>query len=161
MLVRFVLSMCCLLFTASQLWAQATATGKVYAVDISPGFIKHLRKRAKEKGLRNVEVVLSKENSAELADASVDVVFVCDTYHHFEYHTEMLRSIHSALRRGGRLVVIDFERIPGKSPQWLLKHVRAGKAEFKKEIEQAGFRFQEEVKFPGFRQNYFLRFEKP
>lgn len=140
--------------------AAVTDKGKVYALEISPGFVKHLKKRVKEKGLQNVEVVLSKEDSTELPEGAVDVVFVCDTYHHFEHHEEMLRSIHSALRKGGQLVVIDFERIPGKTAEWLLEHVRAGKEKFKKEIEQAGFRFQEEVKFPAFRQNYFLRFKK-
>ena len=61
---------------------------------------------------------------------------------------------------GGRLVVIDFDRIPGKSRQWILDHTRAGKEVFRAEIEAAGFEFVEEVKIPGFVENYFLKFEK-
>lgn len=138
-----------------------TGTGKVYAVDISPKLVEHMRNRAKEQGLDNVEVVLSKENSIELPAASVDFVFVCDTYHHFEFYTEMLLSIRDALRPGGQLIIIDFERIPGTSREWVLGHVRAGKDRFKSEIRQSGFRFIEEVKIAGFRENYFLRFERP
>ena len=141
--------------------AATTQQGRVYAVDISPRLIEYLKKRVHEEGLKNVRVVPSREDSTELASESVDVVFVCDTYHHFEYHADMLLSIRNALRQGGQLIVIDFNRIPGKSREWLLGHVRAGKDQFKKEIQQSGFRFKEEVKIAGFRENYFLRFERP
>ena len=137
-----------------------TDKGKVYAVDISPKFVAYIKERVASAGLKNVEVILSSENSVRLAEGSVDVVFLCDTYHHFEYPGAMLRSIHSALGKDGRLVVIDFERIPGKSREWVLNHVRAGKARVNEEITQAGFRFRDEVRIDGFLENYFLRFEK-
>jgi predicted methyltransferase len=70
----------------------------------------------------------------------------------------MLASIRRALRPGGSLVVVDFERIAGVSPDWILKHVRAGKEQFRAEIEAGGFRFIEEVKL--MRENYFLRFSR-
>ena len=66
-----------------------------------------------------------------------------------------------ALRSKGQLILIDFERIPGKSSDFILGHVRAGKEVFRREVERSGFRFVEEVQIPGFRDNYFLRFEKP
>ncbi len=138
-----------------------TKTGKVYAIEISEGLIRYMRERVKREGLENVEIVLSKEDSTELPADSVDVVFLCDVYHHFEYHEAMLRSMHKALSSDGQIVLIDFERIPGKTKQWLLDHVRAGKEVFVKEIEQAGFKFVEEVKISGFTENYFLRFQKP
>jgi ubiquinone/menaquinone biosynthesis C-methylase UbiE len=135
--------------------------GKVYAIDISPRLIDHMKQRVADEGLTNVEVILSTEKSVELAEAAVDAVFVCDTYHHFEYYEAMLGSISSALRPGGQLIVIDFERIPGVSRSWTLGHVRAGKERFTSEIEQAGFRFVEEVEISGLQENYFLRFERP
>lgn len=135
--------------------------GKVHALDISPGLIAFLEKRVVDEGLENVEVSMSSPSSTDLPDASIDLAFVCDTYHHFEYHEAMLRSLRDSLRPGGGLVVIDFERIPGTSRDWVLEHVRAGKAQIRREIEAAGFRFREEVTIPGFRENYFLRFERP
>jgi hypothetical protein len=60
-----------------------------------------------------------------------------------------------------KLCIIEFERIPGKLRDFILGHVRAGKEEFRKEIEDAGFVFKEEVKIPGFKEDYFLIFEKP
>ncbi len=136
------------------------AMGKVFAVDISPKLIAHMNKRIVDEGITNVEVVLSKEKSTELRDRSVDVVFICDTYHHFEHYEAMMRSIFSALRPGGQLIVIDFERIPGVSREWTLGHIRAGKEKFSSEITQAGFRLVEEIKITGFKENYFLRFER-
>ncbi len=135
--------------------------GKVFAVDISPKLIDHMNKRIADEGLTNVNVKLSKEKSAELASASVDVVFVCDTYHHFEHYKAMLSSIFGALRPGGQLIVIEFERLPEVSREWVLGHVRAGKETFTSEIIGAGFRLVEEVKITGFKENYFLRFERP
>ncbi len=58
-------------------------------------------------------------------------------------------------------MVIDFERIPGVSRDFILGHVRAGKEEFKAEIEQAGFQFIDELKIAEFKENYLLRFKKP
>jgi hypothetical protein len=58
-------------------------------------------------------------------------------------------------------VVVDFERIEGKSRDWLLEHVRAGKETFRKEIEAAGFEFVEEPTIEGLEENYFLKFRKP
>ena len=67
--------------------------GKVYAVDITESFIGHIEKTCKEQGIENVACVVSTPQSAELPAESVDLVFLCDTYHHFEYPRTMLASI--------------------------------------------------------------------
>lgn len=135
--------------------------GKVYAVDISPKFCFHVRERARELGLDQVEVVLSNDRSTELPENSVDAVFLCDVYHHFEYHEDMLRSIRRALKPGGRFVFVDFHRIEGVTREWLLGHVRAGQEVFRAEVEAAGFVLEEEVDVPAFEDNYCLRFIAP
>jgi ubiquinone/menaquinone biosynthesis C-methylase UbiE len=136
------------------------STGRVYAVDISPSFLKHLRKLVMDQKLANVEVVAGDDRSTRLPPNVVDVAFVCDTYHHFEHPQETLKSIFAALKPGGMLVVVDFERIAGQSRDWTMTHVRAGKAEFRREIEQVGFVFRDEVKIEGFKENYLIRFRK-
>ena len=136
--------------------------GRVYAVDLSPRFLEHLRDRvAKDDQLARVEVVRAVEDSVELAAASVDLAFVCDTYHHFEYPQSTLASLYTAIRSGGSLVIVDFERIPGKTRKWLLDHVRASKQVFRHEIESAGFHFEDEVPIDGLEENYMLRFRRP
>jgi predicted methyltransferase len=101
-------------------------------------------------------VVRGTETSVELPPASVDLVFVCDTYHHFEHPKETLASIRRALRPGGVLMVVDFKREPGKTAAWITEHVRAGQAVVTAEIEAAGFGKPEEL--PLLKENYVLRF---
>ncbi len=140
--------------------AAVTNSGRVFAMDISPRLIEYVKQRVAKEGLKNVDIVLSKEDSIELPAGSVDMVFTCDTYHHFEYYEEMLRSIRQSLRQGGALIVIDFHRIEGVSREWVLGHVRAGEEQVRTEIEKAGFQFVEEVEIPNLKENYFLRFKK-
>ncbi|MEE8142648.1 MAG: methyltransferase domain-containing protein [Planctomycetota bacterium] len=133
--------------------------GKVYAVDIAPGFIQHINKLVKEERLENVVPVLCKEDSVELPIESVDIAFICDTYHHFEYPNSTMASLCRALRPGGQVVVIDFHRIEGVSSDWILSHVRAGEEVFTAEIEAAGFREGQPTR-QFLQQNYILRFVK-
>jgi ubiquinone/menaquinone biosynthesis C-methylase UbiE len=144
------------------LFAEAVGeSGRVFAVDISPKFIERLRTRASQPGLESVTVVLGKERSVELGEASIDLAFVCDTYHHFEYPRSTLASLHRAIRPGGSLVIVDFKRIPGESRDWVLEHLRAGEDVFTKEIEAAGFERVEQVAIEGLKENYVLRFRRP
>jgi len=142
--------------------AQATgAEGKVYAVDIAPPFLEQIQQRADAQRLAQVETVLCREDSVTLPSNSIDLAFICDTYHHFEYPRSTLTSIFRALTPGGRLVIVDFKRIPGESREWVLDHVRAGQQTTRDEVEAAGFEFEDEVAIDGLKENYLLRFRKP
>jgi ubiquinone/menaquinone biosynthesis C-methylase UbiE len=132
--------------------------GKVYAVDIASSFLDHIGKTCKEAGITNVQTVLCTDRSVELPPASVDLVFICDVYHHFEFPYRTLDTIHKALKPGGQLVVIDFHRIEGKSSAFVMGHVRAGQEVFTKEILSSGFRQVGEEQL--LKENYFVRFEK-
>ncbi|MCD0459304.1 class I SAM-dependent methyltransferase [Roseiconus lacunae] len=145
----------------SRLFAKRTGwDGWVYSVDISTSFLQHIADRATNEGIENLTTVLGTDTSIRLPPESVDLVFICDTYHHFESPQQTLASISRALKPGGRLILIDFERIPGVSREWLLGHVRAGKDAFKAEVIESGLQFVDEVKVQGFEENYLLRFEK-
>ena len=135
--------------------------GRVYALDIAPTFIEALKERVKREGLEQVEVRLSKERSVELPALSIDAAWVCDTYHHFEYPQHVLFSLYKAIRPLGALYVVDFERIQGTSRPWVMEHVRGDKKTTIKEIEQAGFVFEEQIPVPGLVENYLLRFRRP
>lgn len=132
--------------------------GRVYAVDIVPEFLEQIQRRARAAGWQQVRTVRGGERSTHLPPRSVDLVFVCDTYHHFEYPRAMLASIHRALKPGGVLVLVDFRRVPGESSEWVLNHVRAGEEEFTAEIEAAGFQKIGRADF--LQENYLVRFRK-
>lgn len=139
----------------------ATATGPrgtVYAVDIVPEFLRLVARRASEAGQRNIHTVLCTERSVALPENSVDLAFLCDVYHHFEYPTASLDTLRRALRKGGEVVVIDFKRVPGVSSEWVMNHVRAGQEVVTAEFEAAGFRKVAEVGL--LKDNYLVRFRK-
>lgn len=132
--------------------------GTVYAVDIAQRFVTHTLLSSRARGLKNVKGIVCDQDDVKLPENSVDLVFLCDTYHHFEFPEKTMASIHRALKPGGRLYVIDFERIEGKSSDWILNHVRAGREVFQKEIEETGFELAKD--FNIFEENYFLMFQK-
>lgn len=133
--------------------------GEVHAVEISPNFLKHLRTLSGDRTSGNLIVVEGTGRSVALGVDTIDTAFICDVYHHFEYPGDSLSSLRKAIRPGGSLYLIDFHRIPGESPEWLLEHVRAGRDVFQAEIEGAGFELSEEIVLEGLEDNYFLRFE--
>jgi len=75
--------------------------GQVIAVDIAPNFLDHIAKTNRELDIRNVDTLQCKPDSTELPADSVDVAFICDTYHHFEYPNKTMASLHRALKPGG------------------------------------------------------------
>ncbi len=144
------------LFT--RLFAQAVGKqGNVVAVDISQKFLDHIAQASREAGLTQIQTVLCSEDSTKLPEKSVDVAYICDTYHHFEYPLKTMTSLRHALKPGGRVILIDFQRIEGKSSDWTMNHVRAGQEVFEKEILEAGFRKTREEK-ELLSENYFVEF---
>ena len=138
--------------------AQVAPEGQVFAVDIAEKFLQAIQESSAAAGLKNVQTVLGTADDVKLAPASVDLVFLCDTYHHFEFPQKSLASIHRALRPGGRVVIVDFKRIEGVSSEWILQHVRAGQEVVTQEFEANGFRLVDTQDF--LQENYLLRFER-
>ncbi len=147
------------LFT--QLFAeQVGPKGTVFAVDIGPAFLKHIAERAKQHGHEQlVKTVLNKPDSVELPPGSIDVAFLCDTYHHFEHPARMLDSIHLALRPVGRLIVIDFD-LRQDSGEFVKQRARATKEVYYREIVAAGFELIDRKDVPAIRDNFYAEFRR-
>lgn len=148
-------------FMAMLFARQVGPSGRVIAAEISKPFALAIALRAKNEGIANLSTVVGTQTDTGLAANSMDIVFTSDVYHHFEQVTATLASIKRALKPGGRFIVVDFERIPGVSPESTLKHVRAGKETVIEEVLAAGFKLREEVKTLGLKTNYYLIFERP
>jgi ubiquinone/menaquinone biosynthesis C-methylase UbiE len=134
--------------------------GRVYAVDIGPVFVKYIDQQAKRHGFdRIIKTVLNKEDSTELPAGSIDVAFVCDTYHHFERPAKMLASIHRALRPGGRLVIVDFD-LRKESGDFVKKRARAAKEVYFREIAAAGFQQVATKNAPKIKDNFYAEFRR-
>jgi len=135
--------------------------GRVLAVDISPAFLQHIEAVAAANELDNVRTVLGRQEGTTLEAGTVDVVFHSDTYHHFEDPAAMNRDLFRALKPGGQLYVVDFDRRLGESSEFVLRHVNVDAATVQREIEAAGFEFVERIELPELEQNFFLHFRRP
>jgi len=132
--------------------------GTVYAIDISGTFIENILRTCREQGLTNVQGIVNTPTDIGLPAGSIDLAFISDTYHHFEFPQQTLASIHRALRSDGRVIIIDFRRDPRISSNWVMGHVRGNKAQVTGEVQASGFRLVDDK--PLMRTNYFLEFIK-
>lgn len=126
--------------------------GEVFAVEINRAYLAHIRQRAAKEKLRNVRTVLGREDDPLLAPASIDAVLLLKTYHEIAKPGEFMRHVRDALRKGGRVGIIDRN---GKGDDHGLDA-----AVVIEELRRAGFRLTSQhdfVKADG--EDYFLIFE--
>jgi len=112
-------------------------SGRAYAVDIEPGMVRHLARRAREEKLPQLRSVLGAPEDPRLPEA-VDIVFLCNTYHHIEQRTGYFRRVRARLRGAGRLVVVDFKM--GEIPVGPPESMRVTPARLDRELVAAGYR---------------------
>ncbi len=130
------------------------ASGLVMAVDISPEMIVDLNRRIRDAGLANVRTILAAPDDPLLLPASVDLVFICDTWHHIGGQAEYLANLRKALKPGGRVVIIDFKK--EETPVGPPMEMRVARDQVVHELEQGGFRLASEPTFLPYQ--YFLVF---
>jgi len=86
--------------------------GHVYAVEISPGFVELLQKKKETEGLGNTTVIRGSVTDTGLpSDLQADMVLLVDVYHHIEYVQTYMTKVREGMRKGGKLVLIDFHRV--------------------------------------------------
>lgn len=81
--------------------------GFVYAVEINPEYVRHIKRRAKREKLSNIRTVLGKPDDPMLLRASIDAVLLLKTYHEIGRPIAFLRHLRASLRPGARLGIID------------------------------------------------------
>ena len=112
-------------------------TGKVYGQDIQPEMIELLQKRLVKEKITNVEPLLGLVDDPRLPPASVDLELLVDVYHEFSEPQKMLRGLRSALKPGGRLVLLEYRKEDPTIPIRLEHKMTVEEA--KLEVEAEGF----------------------
>ncbi|MEW6212454.1 MAG: methyltransferase domain-containing protein [Acidobacteriota bacterium] len=136
-------------------WRLAEAVGpqgKAIALEIDSNLVEKVKADAIKRNLPNMEARLVPTDDPQLAPNSVDVVFLCDTYHHINNRVAYFAKVRLALRQGGRLVILDMVRSRKNQDHSVVRE------EVIEELQQAGFRLAKEfdVLLP---RQYFLTFE--
>mgnify|MGYP006297075683 CR=1 FL=1 len=129
--------------------------GKVYAVDVNPDMIRHLNRRILEEELPQVQTVLAEPNHPLLHPASVDLFFICNTWHHIETRSAYLGLIREILKPGGKVIMLDFKKanLPVGPPL----QMKISRGDLIGEMNQAGFRLSREWDVLPYQ--YFLAFQ--
>lgn len=131
--------------------------GKVLAVDISPQMLGIIRAKKSKGTFTNVVTVQSSIKSTTLDEESIDCALIVDAYHEFSYPREMASSIFKALKKEGRLILIEYRKEDPSVPIKLLHKMTQKQAI--KEISQVGFVWKKTLDF--LPQQHFMVFEKP
>jgi ubiquinone/menaquinone biosynthesis C-methylase UbiE len=141
-------------YFALRIASEVGPSGRVWAVDVSPEMIVYLNERVRDAGVRNVHTVLSKPDDPLLPDASVDLFFVCDTWHHIDSQEHYLSLMKRMLRPGGQVVMIDFQKreLPVGPPLAM----KIAREDLVRQMEGSGFRLRREHTFLPYQ--YFLVF---
>jgi ubiquinone/menaquinone biosynthesis C-methylase UbiE len=116
--------------------AKAVPRGMVYAVDVEPSMLEHIRKRAAGEHLQNVVTVQATGVSPNVPKP-VDLVIVVDTYHHLPNRPAYFRELTKSLAAGGRVAIIDFRK---DSPEGPPPQFRFEADQIIGEMKQAGYR---------------------
>ena len=127
----------------SALLSKMVGNGKVYAVDIEPEMIAYLNERIKQEKLSRIVPVLSTEKNVALPENSVDIILLVDVYHEFSFPYEMALSMRSALKPGGKLVLVEFRT---EDPTVPIKTIhKMSEKQSVKELKAAGFIFEQNI----------------
>ena len=87
--------------------------GTVYATEINEGAMSYLKEFVEANNITNIHPLIVKMNETGLDEGSVDTIYMCSAYHavyitNIEFVKDaFIASIHNALRKGGRLIIVD------------------------------------------------------
>jgi protein-L-isoaspartate O-methyltransferase len=112
-------------------------TGRVFATDIQPGMLGLLRGNVAKAQLENVTPVLGAPDDPMLPAASIDLAIMVDVYHELAAPQAFLRRLRPALKKDGRLVLLEFRKEDPRVP--ILEVHKMSVSEVRQELEAEGF----------------------
>ena len=121
--------------------ARAVPRGREPGGGIEPDMVRYLNKRAERESLPNLASYRGDADDPRLP-TPVDVAIFVGVYHHIARREQYFRRVRAALKRGGRVAIIDAFRIPPE--------------QVKQELARAGFELAQEHSF--LPDQYFLVF---
>lgn len=83
-------------------------SGRVWGIDVEPGMVEHLRSRARDLGLSQLEAILTNPDDPGIPAGAADLVLIVNTWHHIEDRGAYLGKLRGRLRDGGRVAVVDY-----------------------------------------------------
>lgn len=134
--------------------AKAVAPGgSVTGYDTERGMVEYMRRDAAKRGYANYRAELVSVKNPLYPAGKYDVVFLCNTYHHVDDRLALVRALGKALKKSGRIVLLDQKMEAVYGPP---KNLRIAKPQAVAEFNRAGFVLVKDEDFiPG---QYYLEF---
>lgn len=117
--------------------------GAIYAVDIQEEMLAALIMHPSYNTNKNIETILGDEKTVNLSENSIDKVLMVDVYHEFNYPYEMVMSIKKALRKDGKIYLIEYRGEDDTVP--IKKIHKMTEKQAVKEMSAAGFKLEKNV----------------
>lgn len=134
-------------------------TGKVYVIDVEPEALKYVEESLIRMHRRfEAEFILARPDNPKIPVESVDLIFVCDTYHHLEDRADYFRNVKTSLKPGGRIALIDFYHDERSGDLDFPKRHLVPREKVIEEMTAAGYRLAKEHRF--LPKQYFLEFTR-
>ncbi len=130
--------------------------GKVYALDIDASAVNRLKRKAAEKGLRNITATAGAAEETVFCSECADVVFYSIVLHDFRDPAQVLRNAKLMVKASGMLVDLDWKKKPTLFGPPV--HIRFSEEQASNLIKAAGFRI-ESVEDAG--RNFYVVTAKP
>ncbi|MFH0974394.1 MAG: class I SAM-dependent methyltransferase [Spirochaetota bacterium] len=118
-------------------FASALQKGRVIAIDAEPDMIRHIHHKSMMTGIKNIQVILASYDNPRVPK-DIDIVFICDVLHHVKNRTEWLMKLNTEMRKGSKLVLIEFKE--GNLPEGPPKKMKIPGKEMLSIVTEAGFK---------------------
>lgn len=119
-------------YFASRMARKVGPDGLVYGVEIQQEMLDLLALYMKRVGVDNVKGHMGEPDDPKLPKEGCDLILMVDVYHEFEFPYEMTRAMISALKPGGRMVLIEYRK---EDPKVMIKAChKMSEAQVRKEM---------------------------
>ena len=134
-----------------------TGRGKVYAIDVEPEMLAYTKTSIERLPIPStVEFILASPDSPKLPPASVDLIFLCNVYHHLEDRVPYFSAVQPALKTEGRITIVDFYHDKRSGDVGFPRRHLVARETVVAEMRRAGYRLLREHAF--LPRQYFLEF---
>jgi len=131
--------------------------GKVFAVDVKKEMLDYNQAHLADLGPPSpAEFILAKPDDPSLPKNSVDLIFLCNVYHHLDDPTAYFSKAKEALKLTGRVAIIDFYHDDRSGKLSFPKHHLVPREQVIEEMQKAGLTFLRDHTF--LPRQYFLEF---
>ncbi len=131
--------------------------GKVLAVDVKKEMLEYNQAHLADLGPPSpAEFILAKSDDPSLPKNSVDLIFLCNVFHHLENPPAYFSKAKEALKPNGRVAIIDFYHDDRSGKLSFPKHHLVPRERVIEQMKQAGLTFLRDHTF--LPRQYFLEF---